>query len=163
MLKIALSLLAFLALTSSAAAQTQLSGVARCERPEPQHTLQVDDRPNHSLTISQTKCTWTKPYEIEGIPVQTCFITSFSESTGDSLRYRGYYTDTMANGDKIYYEMEGTVTLKGGVFDSGNENWKLVRGTGKMAGISARGTCRAQGNSDGSTTWVCEGTYERAK
>ncbi len=153
-------------IASVATAQTKqkkISGVARCEKAEPQHTLQVDGRPNHSFTISHTKCSWTKPYEIEGIKAQTCWITSFSESSGSTSRYRGYYTDTMANGDKTYYEMEGTVASKDGIVASADEKWTLIRGTGKMKGITARGACKATGNPDGSTTWTCEGEYELPK
>jgi hypothetical protein len=149
--------------TSGVSAQKEkshVSGIARCERPDPQQTLAVEGASDHSFTISRTKCTWTKPYEIEGIGAKHCLITSSSELTGKLSRYHSYYTDEMANGDKTYYEAEGIVTLKDGVFEKADEKWKLLRGTGKMQGIKARGTCKATGNSDDSTTWVCEGEYE---
>jgi hypothetical protein len=80
---------------------TKMSGVARCEKSDPQYTLAIDDMPNHSVTISRTK--WTRPYEIEGIGAQSCFITGFSELSGNTSRYRSDFTDTMTNGDKVYY------------------------------------------------------------
>lgn len=139
---------------------TKISGVARCEKPDPQYTLAIDDMANHSFTISRTKCTWTKPYEIEGIGARSCFITGFSELSGNASRYRSHFTDTMANGDKIYYGAEGTVTYKDGAFQSADEKWNLLRGTGKMQGIKAHGTCDANSNPDGSTSWTCQGEYE---
>ena len=74
-----------------------------------------------------------------------------------------YYTDEMANGDKTYYEAEGVVTLKDGVFETADEKWKLLQRTGKMQSSKARGTCKATRNSDDITTWVCEGAYEPPK
>jgi hypothetical protein len=79
----------------------KMSGVARCEKSDPQCSLTIDDMPNHSFSISRTKCTWTTPYEIEGVGAQSCFITGFSELSGNVSRYRSNFTDTMANGDEV--------------------------------------------------------------
>ena len=85
--------------------------------------MQIGDGANHSFTISQGKCTWTKPLEIAGIQGKEGVYTLSTETSGNTLRYRFYYVDTMANGDKAYYRGEGTMTMKDAVPQSGGEKW----------------------------------------
>ena len=161
--KIVLAFLFVLALAPVAGAQTKMSGTAQCGKAEKQHAIEVGDRPDHSFMISQAKCTWTKPWEIEGIQNKEGVYTSFDDVTGNSSRYRGYYVDTMANGDKAYYRAQGTATLKDGVIETAEEKWTLVGGTGKLKGVKGQGSCKGKGNPDGSVTWQCEGEYQIPK
>lgn len=66
----------------------------------------------------------------------------------------------MANGDKLYYWAEGTATYIDGIFQGADEKWTLLRGTGKLQGIKAHGTCDAKSNPDGTTNWSCQGEYD---
>ena len=97
-----------------ALAQTKITGTSQCSKPDPQHVIDVGDRPNHSFSIAQAKCRWTKPFEIEGIQAKDGVSTFFDEVSGDRSRTRGFYSDTMANGDKAQYRYEGSATLKEG-------------------------------------------------
>ena len=152
------------ALAAVASAQTKISGTEQCGKPDQEHSIQTGDRPNHSFAISQGKCTYTKPVEIAGIQSKEGVYTTLTETSGNTLRYRFYYVDTMASGDKAYYRGEGTMTVKDEVPQSGDEKWTLVRGAGKLKGIKGKGTNTLKtAAADGSSTWDIEGEYELPK
>jgi len=163
-LKIILTFLIIFALAAAASAQTKISATYQCAKADQEHSIQIGDRPNHSFTINQGKCTSTKPAEIAGIQSKEGVYTTLAETSGNTLRYRFYYVDTMANGDKAYYRGEGTMTVKDEVPQSGDEKWTLVRGTGKLKGIKGKGTDTLKtAAADGSSTWDLEGEYELPK
>ncbi len=163
MFRTVLPSLIVLALATVAGAQTKISGTSQCAKADAQHAIMVGDRPGHSFMISQSKCTWTKPWEIAGIQSKEGVATSFDEASGSSSRTRGFYHDTMANGDKANYRYEGTVSLKDGAPQSAEIKWTLVGGTGKLKGAKGKGTCKGKPGSEGSITWDCEGEYELPK
>ncbi len=151
-------------LAAVASAQTKFSGTAQCGKADQEHSIQIGDRANHSFTISQGKCTWTKPVEIEGIESKEGVYTTSGEASANTVHYRFSYIDTMANGDKAFYRGEGTMTMKGDVPQSAEEKWTLVRGTGKLKGIKGKGTNTLKtAAADGSSTWDTEGEYELPK
>ncbi len=163
-LKIIFTLLIVLGLAALASAQTKVSGTAQCGKADQEHSIQIGDRPNHSFTISQGKCTWTTPVEIAGIQSKEGVYTLLTETSGNTSHYRFYYVDTMANGDKAYYRGEGTMTVKDAAPQSGDEKWTLVRGEGKLKGIKGKGTNTFKSAAaDGSSTWDTEGVYELPK
>ncbi len=157
------ALAATLLLAPVAAAQTKISGTVQCPKPDTHYVIDVGDRPGHSFLIEQFKCTWTKPMEIEGVQNKEGMGTDFHEISGNSSRFHGVYSDTMANGDKAQYRYEGTATLKAGVPQSAEDKWKSIGGTGKIKGIKSHGTCKGTANADGSMTWECEGEYTLPK
>jgi hypothetical protein len=163
-LKTILMFLTVFTLTAAASAQTKISGTVQCGKADQEHSIQIGDRPNHSVTISQGKCTSTTPVEIAGILSKEGVYTLLTETSGNTLRYHFYYVDTMANGDKAYYRGEGTMTVKDAVPQSGDEKWILVRGEGKLKGIKGKGTNTLKAAvADGSSTWDLEGEYELPK
>jgi hypothetical protein len=152
-----------LVLAMAASAQTKISGTNQCAKPDPQHMIQVRDRPDHSLGLGQSKCTWTKPLEIAGIASKAGVATFSMEIAGNTHRNRGYYVDEMANGDKAHYRYQGTGTLKDGMIQSEEGTWTFIRGTGKLKGIKAKGTYKGKANPDGTITYEIEGEYEAPK
>ncbi len=114
-IRIFLVVMSVLLLPTVAKAQMKLSGTVQCSKPDPQHTLEVGDHPNHFFTVGQANCTWTEPWEIEGIKSKEGDATQLDEMSRNSSNYRGYYLDTMADGDNVYYSYGGTTTLKDGV------------------------------------------------
>jgi hypothetical protein len=163
-LKTILTLFIVLALVSLASAQTKISGTAQCGKPDQENSIQIGDRANHSFSISQGKCTWSKPVEIGGIQSKEGIGTLLAEIGGNTSRYRFYYVDTMANGDKAIYRGQGTMTLKDGVAQSGEETWTLVGGTGKLKGVKGKGTNKLKvAAADGGSTWDVEGECELPK
>lgn len=93
--------------------------------------------------------------EIAGVQSKEGVSTAFTEMSEKASRTPiGYYTDTMANGDQAYYRYRG-------VGEQGT--WVLVRGTGKLKGIKAKGTYKGKANPDGSITYEIEGEYQSSK
>ncbi len=163
-LKIMATFLIVFALTTVASAQTKISGSQRCAKADVEHSIQVGDTPNHSFVISQAKCTWTKPLEFAGIQDKEGIDTDFAEISGNTSRARGYEVDTLANGDRVSFRYQATMTLKDGVPQSGEPKWTLFGGTGKLKGIKGKGSCKLTSAApDGSITWDCEGEYELPK
>ena len=51
---------------SAASAQTKASGTLQCAKPDPTQSIEIGDRPGHSMTVSKTACTWSKGMDIGG-------------------------------------------------------------------------------------------------
>jgi len=134
----------------SAAAQTKISGTNHCAKPDPQNTVEVGDRPNHAFLVGQIKCAWTKPWKVAGI--------AGKEGVGT---FSG--VDTMENGDKAYYRYQGTAVLKDGAPQTEEGTWSLVRGTGKLKGMTGKGSYKGTAGADGTMTYEVEGEYELPK
>jgi hypothetical protein len=162
-LKIFFTLLIVLALAAVASAQTKISGTLQCAKPDQQQAIEVGDRASHSFVISQTKCTWTKSFEIAGVQSKEHVYTSFIEVSGNRSRDQGYAVGTMTNGDKYYVRSQDSATLKDGVLESAEGKSSLVGGTGKLKGLKGKGTFKAKGAPDGTMTVEVEGEYELPK
>jgi len=155
--------LLLLAMSTVAGAQTKISGTNHCAKADPQTTVQIGDRPNHALSLAQSKCSWTKPWEIAGVAGKQGVATASGEISGNTFRFHAYYVDEMANGDKAYYTYQGTSTLKDGAAQTEQGTWTLVGGTGKLKGIKGKGTYKGTAGADGTMTSEVEGTYEAPK
>jgi hypothetical protein len=162
-LKTLLSFLVVFALAAVASAQTKVSGTLQCAKPDQQQAIAVGDRPNHSFVISQTKCTWTKPFEIAGIQTKEDVYTGFNEISGNRARGQLYGVVAMTNGDKYYVRGQGSATLKNGVLESAEGTWSFVGGTGKLKGLKGKGTYKTKYAPDGTATAEAEGEYELPK
>src|SRR5574341_25886 len=84
----------------SGAAQTKMSGSGACGKPDVEHAIPVPDSPGQSFTISQSKCTWSKPWEVAGQPTKSGMTTVFAHTSGNTVHHSEVYVDTLANGDK---------------------------------------------------------------
>jgi hypothetical protein len=142
-----------------ALAQTKLSGAGQCAKRDPEHKLDVGDRPQHAFSISRSKCTWSRPFEIAGVEAKGGTAVQFDEVSAKGSRFHGYYLDTMANGDTAHYRYQGTATLNEGMPPSTEWQWTL-RGTGKLKGVKGKGTCKGTASPDGMGTWECVGEYK---
>jgi hypothetical protein len=142
---------------ATAAAQTKISGTYQCDKPDPQLVIPVGDRPDHSLGIGQTKCTWTKPLEIEGAKSKDAVNTGTSDKSGDKVRFRGTHVTTMDSGDKSFAWYQGEAASKDGAMQS-KGTWGFTGGSGKLQGIKGKGTftCSPSG-------CEVEGEYQLAK
>jgi hypothetical protein len=162
-LRIIVTLLVVFALAAVASAQTKISGTLQCGKADPQHAIEVGDRPNHVFAISQIKCTWTRPLEIAGVQSKEDVYTGFSEVRGNRSNDHSYGVVTMANGDKCYVRPQESSTLKEGMLESAEGKWTFVGGTGEFKGIKGKGTAKGKGAPDGTSTWEIEGEYELPK
>jgi len=137
----------------------QISGTLVCAPPHQEHVLPVEGRPHHSYAVNQTKCTWTKPWEIGGVASVEGVGTGVAEDHGNWSHSSGTYVDTMANGDKVYYSYEYKTASKDGKTQISGHEWELLGGTGKLKGVKGKGSCEATPQEDGKVVYECQGKY----
>jgi hypothetical protein len=149
-----------LSLVTLAAAQTKVSGSAQCTKPDIQQKVDVPDHPGHTFSVSQFKCTWSKPMEVAGIQDKDGVDTGLGELHGDAGTSHGYYVDTFANGDKTYVHWQGTDSMKDGTSQG---KWIYSGGTGKFKGLKGSGTYKGKYAQDGTVSFDVEGDYTLPK
>lgn len=142
-----------------AAAQTKISGICQCSKNSLENMVPAGDHPNHSLGVTQGKCTWTKPWVIAGIPAKEGVATGLQEVDGNQAKNQGVYVDTMGNGDQVYFRYEVTSTTKNGQLEITGHKWQIVGGTGKFKGIKGQGTCKGTPTADGGVSYESQGEY----
>ncbi len=151
-----------LALAPLVGAQTKISGTAQCGKSDPMHTIEVGDRPGHSVSISKVSCTWTKPWEIDGVQDKEGTSVAYEDIKGNRSNGHGYFMGTMGNGDKYYVSFHENSVLKDGALESAQGKWSFTGGTGKLKGIKGGGTYKDKGGPEGFTCEV-DGEYELPK
>ena len=154
-----LTLVVVVTLPTVAGAQTKTSGTSVCGKPDQQQALEVGDRTGHSLSISQGKCTWTKPMEIAGTQTKEDLVTFSDDVRGSQARGFGYVVGTMVNGDKFFVRIQGSTVLKDGAPQSAEGKWNFTGGTGKLKGIKGGGTYKGTAGAEG-VTYEVEGEYQ---
>ena len=143
----------------AASAQNKVSGTVSCGAPDPAYSVDAGDRPGHSLQLTKTPCTWSTPMQIEGESTKDGYDVSTGDASGEKARSSGYHVSTMSNGDKIFVHFTGTdVMTKDGKPVSNSGTWSFTGGTGKLKGITGKGTYK--GKADGGNMVVeVEGEY----
>ncbi|PYT81208.1 MAG: hypothetical protein DMG40_10135 [Acidobacteria bacterium] len=147
---------------AAASAQTKVSGTLQCAKADPVQAIPVGDRPDHSLVVEQSKCTYTKPLEIEGDKSKDGLSTATADVNGDSSKARGFHIVTMESGDKAFFWYQGTAKSKEGAPLEAKGSWGLTGGSGKLKGIKGKGTYNCTPSGDGLSCEV-EGEYQLAK
>lgn len=147
---------------TAASAQTRQSGTAQCGKADPLHVIPADDRPDHSLSVGQVKCTWTKPLEMAGAKSKEGVNAETVEITGNNMRFHGIDVSTMDSGDKFFVRYHGTGTTKDGAFVSSKGTWEYTGGTGKLKGITGKSTFTCAPSGDGASCEI-EGDYQLPK
>ena len=158
-------LLIILALAAFSTAQTNISGTVSCAKPDQVQKIDVGDKPGHAYAISQGKCTWTKPMDIAGTQTHDDVGTNFNEMTTAGAHGHGYVLGTMANGDKFVARTEGKDSYKDGKPVSTTGTWSFVsaEGTGKLKGVTGKGTYKGKPDADGNMIIEVEGSYQLPK
>jgi hypothetical protein len=156
-MKYHLPLVCLLPLAVSAFGQTKMTATMDCGKPEQTHAIPVPDRAGYAFEISQTKCSYTKSFGIEGLDAKTFASVGFNEVTGSIIRGIFSGVTTFTNGDKSF--ARGSVTA-----DASNSpgKWSFTGGTGKLRGIKGGGTytCKLKGSGpDSGSACEIEGAY----
>jgi hypothetical protein len=150
-----------LALSGTLAAQTKISGTITCSKPDPAYSIDVPDRAGHSIMLAKFACTWTKPMEIEGVQTKDGVDVGTDDGSGTRLRGSGYHMSNMSNGDKIFVRFSGTDTMTKDGKPAGNAGtWSFTGGTGKLKGITGKGTYKGTASADGNMVTDVEGDYQ---
>ena len=147
----------------SAAAQTKISGTVKCGKPDQFQKIDVGDKPDHALAISQSKCTWTKPVDLAGAQTKDDVGTDSMDITASGAQTHGYVVGTLTSGDKIYVHTEGKDTSKDGKPESSAGTWGFIGGTGKVEGIKGGGTYSGKPDADGNFVIEVKGSYSLPK
>jgi hypothetical protein len=156
-------LLLVLTLPIAVSAQTKISGAMQCGKADPSYMIPVGDHPGHAFAISNVKCTWTQAPEIAGIQAKEHDYAAFADVSGTRGRNRSTAVGTMANGDRYFTSTQGTVILKEGVTQAAHGTWSYTGGTGKLKGITGKGTYKGKAALDGTFTIEVEGEYQLPK
>lgn len=155
-----IAVLTIAALTFSLAAQTKVSGAIECGKPEKQNSIEVGDRPGHTFSTSQAKCTWTKPLDFGVAQTKETVFTAFVEQTGERTQERGFSYETLSNGDHVNVRTQATGTMKDGSISSEGK-WNIGSATGKARGLKGGGSYKCTGTQEKMTCEV-EGEYNVA-
>jgi hypothetical protein len=150
-----------LASAASAAAQTKFVGKFSQGKPDPNHVIVVDDRPHHALVLLKVAGTWSGG-EVAGDAVKDEVDTVMSDMTGAMSRDRGYGVGSTASGDKYYVRFDGTTTYKGEAPSTAKCSWTFEGGTGKLKGLTGKGTCTGTYDASGGATFDVVGEYSIA-
>ena len=150
-----------IATVTSAGAQTKFSGKCNQQKPDPNYTVPVGDRANHAMNLAKTKCTWTGA-ELAGIQLKDEDDTVVSDMSGNASRDRGYGVGTLANGDKYFVRFDGTTTYQKNAPMSATCTWSFTGGTGKLKGLTGKGTCTATFDASGVAVFDVQGEYQVA-
>ena len=150
-----------LATAATAAAQTKFVGKCSQGKPDPNHVIKVDDRANHALMLGQATCTWSSG-EIAGVALKSEVDTVISDAAGTKSHDIGYGVGTAATGDKYYVRCDGTTNLKGETPTSGTCTFTFTGGTGKLRGLTGKGTCTGTFDATGAAVFDVVGEYSIA-
>jgi hypothetical protein len=152
---------AFIALAvAMASAQTKTTMSGKCGKADVQQSVPAGDQPGHAFVLSQGKCSVTG--KVNGATGKDGVFAEHGEATATHLKNWGVYTVTFDSGDKIFYDYQGTSTMKDGNFQTGTNKYQIASGTGKMKGLKGSGSCKLTGNSDGTLEYSCTGEYTLA-
>ena len=149
-----------LTLGPAASSQTKTSGTLSCGKPDPAYSIDVGDRPGHSVAISKFVCTWTKPMEYGEVQTKEGYDVAYSDASGAKVRGSGYHVSNLSNGDKIYVHFQGNDTMMDGKPSTTEGTWSYTGGTGKFKGIKGKGTSKGKADSSGNMVSEIEGDYE---
>jgi hypothetical protein len=157
---LALMSCALLALFAADAAQAQmkLSGKLQCAKPDPNYAVPVGDGADHALTLGVQKCMWTGG-DLGGEPLKEETDYAVSDVRSSMSHDHGYGVGSAANGDKYFVRFEGTSTVKNHAPVDARCTWSFTGGTGKLTGLSGKGTCKGTFAADGSSSFDVEGEY----
>jgi hypothetical protein len=139
-----------------------VEATVHCNKAEPKYTLEVPDRPGHSLMINQRKCTWTKPLKILDAQTKDGVFVGFTETMEEVQHQHGFEVDTLNTGEKLTMRTMGQTPVEGSP-NKTSGRWSFMRGTGKFKGIKGGGTYEGQVQPDGSYTLNLEGAYVPAE
>src|SRR5580658_3984181 len=137
----------------------KVEGKVRCDKPDPEYSIDVPDRPGHALIIAKRKCNWTEPMLIMGAKTKDGVAVGYSEKSEGMLHISGFETDTLNNGEKLTWKSMGQVLAEKGPATA-TGRWSLMRGTGKFKGIKGGGSYEEKLDADDVLVLELEGVYD---
>jgi hypothetical protein len=144
--------------TGSAQTKSTMSG--KCEKSQVQQSISIPDQQGHMFMLAQGKCTVNG--DVGGSSGKDGIYSEHADVKGTDLRSWGVFVETLASGDKVFYDYQITGTAKNGTLQSATNKYQISGGTGKMKNIKGSGTCKLTGAADASSQYSCTGEYTLA-
>ena len=144
----------------SLSAQTKISGTLSCAKPDPMYSIPVEDGSGTVMGLVKVPCTWSKAIEMAGSTGKDGYGVAAFEMHGGKTKDHGIHVGTMSNGDKYYVHFQGTGTMNADHSGTGSGTWTFEGGTGKLKGLTGKGTYKVTGKADGTATEEIEGEYK---
>lgn len=158
-----LTVMAIPVLTSSfIAGQTNFVATLECDKVSQSHSIDVGDHANHSLTVFQTECSWTRPIEVRGVRSTRYVGTATTETESNDSTLRGYGVISFSDGSSATFHFRGTST-QGEHFSKGEGAWTFSEGTGPLLRISGRGAYRGRPSEGGKRIYSITGFWRLPK
>jgi hypothetical protein len=149
------------ALATVVSAQTKVSGTLQCPKAGLSHAVEVGDEPGHVITLGKVGgCTWSKTFEMAGVAVRDGYSIATGEIRSGKSTESGIHAGTMANGDKYFVRFRGNGTAAKDGSGSMDGTWSFTSGTGKLKGLTGKGTYKSTTKADGTGTSQVEGDYK---
>ena len=158
--KALLFLAAGLLAAASLHAQTKISGTLQCGKADPVHSIEVGDAGKSVMNLAKVSCTWSKSFDMAGVAAKDGYSVAASEVHGGKTKEHGIHVGSMANGDKYDVHFQGTGTVKADHSGSVSGTWSFDGGTGKLKGLTGKGTYKTTTNADGTGSAEIEGEYK---
>lgn len=149
-----------LLMAANTSGQTKITGSLTCNKPEPVYSIEVGDRPGHTMVLEKVPCSYTKPMEINGDKAKDGASIVSIDLTSTRMVSTGTHVATMESGDQTFAAIRDTSTVKDGKPADTNGTWSYTGGTGKYRGLKGKGTYKASRNEDGTITVEVEGEYQ---
>jgi hypothetical protein len=147
-------------LASAAGAQTKVSGQHKCAKPpEVVGTSEAGDKAGHTLSVVKNTCSWMTPLEMEGEKSTDGTSVAFAEMTSTRATTSGTYVGNTDGGDKFFVSFHDSAVAKDGKPGTAKGTWAYTGGTGKLKGITGKGTYTVTPNADGGAVVDVEGEY----
>ncbi len=140
------------------AGQTKVAGKQHCPKPQALATAEPGDEAGHTMTLEKSTCTWLIPFKMTGERATAGTFVAFSESSLHRAATHGTYVGSMENGDQFYIEFHWTNFKNGTPAETVKGYWAFTGGTGKLKGITGKGTYTATENENGGEANM-EGEY----
>jgi len=122
-------------------------------------TSEAGDKAGHTLSVVKNTCTWTTPLEMEGQKSTDGTSVAFAEMSSTRTTTTGTYVGNMDNGDKFFCSFHDSAAVKDGKPGVAKGTWAYTGGTGKLKGITGKGTYTVTLNEDGGGVVDVEGEY----
>ena len=142
------------------AAQTKITGVLTCGKADPVHSIEVGDAAGHAMNLVKVSCTWSKAFDMAGVAAKDGYSVASSETNAGKTTESGIHVGTMANGDKYFVRFQATGTVAPDHSGSASGTWSFTGGTGKLKGLTGKGTYKTKAAADGTGTSDVEGEYK---
>src|SRR5262245_7003504 len=147
----------------SLSAQTKISGTLSCAKPDPMNTIETGDGSGTVMNLVRVQCTWTKGFEMAGLAAKDGYSVAASEVQAGKSKDHGIHVGTMANGDRYYVHFQSTGTVRPDHSGTSSGTWSFEGGTGKLKGLTGKGTYKGTNNADGTGGAEVEGEYSVPK